>query len=146
MKPLASKSWQAPDSPTKLYPPFWKFLQKKCWDMLTYLWSKLRIQALVLNLMCNLLTYHLVRKKSKYIFVAFCSFFPCSLTVVHRDRQRKSGGRQWKSSRAGQQNIFFIFQPDFNVEISLNTGGPLIGRFLGPRKNRLNRNQSAHAF
>ena len=32
-------------------------------------------------------------------------------TVFHK-------GRQWKSSRAGQQNIFFIFQPDFNVEIS----------------------------
>ena len=32
-------------------------------------------------------------------------------TVFHR-------GRQWKSSRAGQQNIFFIFQPDFNIEIS----------------------------
>jgi hypothetical protein len=30
-------------------------------------------------------------------------------TVFHR-------GRQWKSSRAGQQNTFFIFQPDFNVE------------------------------
>ena len=28
------------------------------------------------------------------IFVAFCSFFPCSLTVVHRGRQQKSGGRQ----------------------------------------------------
>ena len=27
-------------------------------------------------------------------FVAFCSFFPCSLTVVHRGRQQKSGGRQ----------------------------------------------------
>ena len=27
-------------------------------------------------------------------------------------------GRQLKSSRAGQQNIFFIFQHDFNVEIS----------------------------
>ena len=32
-------------------------------------------------------------------------------TVFHR-------GRQQKSSRAGQQNNFFIFQPDFNVEIS----------------------------
>ena len=32
-------------------------------------------------------------------------------TVFHRGRQRKS-------SRAGQQNIFFIFEPDFNVEIS----------------------------
>ena len=27
-------------------------------------------------------------------FVAFCSFFPCSLTVFHRGRQQKSGGRQ----------------------------------------------------
>ena len=35
-------------------------------------------------------------------------------TVFHRSRQ-------WKSSRAGQQNIFFIFQPDFNVEISPKT-------------------------
>ena len=34
------------------------------------------------------------------IFVAFCSFFHCSLGVVHR-------GRQWKSYRAGQQNISF---------------------------------------
>ena len=32
-------------------------------------------------------------------------------TVFHRGRQRKS-------SRAGQQNNFFTFQPDFNVEIS----------------------------
>ena len=31
-------------------------------------------------------------------------------TVFHRIRQRKS-------SRAGQQNIFFIFQPNFNIEI-----------------------------
>ena len=27
-------------------------------------------------------------------FVAFCSFFPCSLSVFHRGRQQKSGGRQ----------------------------------------------------
>ena len=27
-------------------------------------------------------------------FVAFCIFFPCSLTVFHRGRQQKSGGRQ----------------------------------------------------
>jgi hypothetical protein len=32
-------------------------------------------------------------------------------TVFHR-------GRQQKSSRTGQQNIFFIFQPDFNKKIS----------------------------
>ena len=51
-------------------------------------------------------------------FVAFCSFFPCSLTVFHKGRQQKSGGRQQKSSRAGQQNNFFIFQPDFKEEIA----------------------------
>ena len=39
-------------------------------------------------------------------FVAFCSFFPCSLTVVHRGRQWKSGSRQWKSSRADKQHCF----------------------------------------
>ena len=59
------------------------------------------------------------------IFVAFCSFFPCSLTVVHR-------GRQWKSSRAdtqqfsidnkknsiaGQQNIFFNISAWFQYRI-----------------------------
>ena len=27
-------------------------------------------------------------------FVAFCSYFPCSLTVFHRGRKQKSGGRQ----------------------------------------------------
>ena len=32
-------------------------------------------------------------------------------TVFHR-------GRQQKSTRAGQQNNFFIFKPDFNEEIS----------------------------
>ena len=32
-------------------------------------------------------------------------------TVFHR-------GRQQKSTRAGQQNNFFIFQPDFSEEIS----------------------------
>ena len=69
------------------------------------------------------------------LFVAFCSFFPCSLTVFTGVDNKKVGvdnekaleltnstvfrrGRQQKSSRAGQQNIFFIFQPDFNVEIS----------------------------
>ena len=40
------------------------------------------------------------------LFVAFCSFFPGSLTVVHRGRKQKSGGRQQKSSRAGQQYCF----------------------------------------
>ena len=40
------------------------------------------------------------------LFVAFCSFFPCSLTVVHRGRKQKSGGRQWKSSRADKQPCF----------------------------------------
>ena len=47
-----------------------------------------------------------IKGKSKIVFVylysliigepivAFCSFFPCSLTVFHRGRQQKSGGRQ----------------------------------------------------
>ena len=68
-------------------------------------------------------TFHQATKKfnatgkSKELpFAAFCSFFSCSLTVSCnlRVRQWKSGGRQWKSSRAGQQNFFFIFQSDFN--------------------------------
>jgi hypothetical protein len=39
-------------------------------------------------------------------FVAFCSFFPCSLTVFHMGRPQKSGGRQQKSSRADKQLCF----------------------------------------
>jgi len=39
-------------------------------------------------------------------FVAFCSFFPCSLTVFIQGRQQKSGGRQQKSSRADKQHCF----------------------------------------
>ena len=48
-------------------------------------------------------------QKTSYLkrhFVAFCSFFPCSLTVFHRGRQQKSRGRQWKSSRADKQHCF----------------------------------------
>ena len=65
-------------------------------------------------------------------FVAFCNFFPCSLTIFHNEKVGVDNekaleltnstvfhrGRQQKSSRAGQQNNFFIFQPDFNEEIS----------------------------
>ena len=40
------------------------------------------------------------------VFVAFCSFFPCSLTVFIQGRQQKSGGRQQKSSRADKQDCF----------------------------------------
>ena len=55
-------------------------------------------------------------------FVAFCSFFPGSLTGFHKGRQLKSGGRQLKSSRAGQQNIVFhILGPHFSIkEITQN--------------------------
>ena len=50
-------------------------------------------------------------------FVAF--FHVDSLFYKGVDtRQQKSGDRQWKSSRAGQQNIIFILQPDFNVKLS----------------------------
>ena len=68
-------------------------------------------------------------------FTAFCSFFHVASLFSTGVDNKKVGvdnekaleltnstvfhrGRQWKSSRAGQQNIFFIFQPDFNVEIS----------------------------
>ena len=40
------------------------------------------------------------------LFVAFCSFFPCSLTVCERGRKQKSRGRQQKSSRADKQLCF----------------------------------------
>ena len=45
-------------------------------------------------------------KKPKSPFVAFCSFFPCSLTFFHRRKKKKSGGRQQKSSRADKQDCF----------------------------------------
>ena len=41
-----------------------------------------------------------------FLFVAFCSFFPCSLTFFHRGRKQKSVGRQQKSSRADKQHCF----------------------------------------
>ena len=44
----------------------------------------------------------------EFDFVAFCGFFPDSLTVFNR-------GRQLKSSRAGQQNNFFIFWLHFSI-------------------------------
>ena len=49
-------------------------------------------------------------KEVQKLFVAFCSFFSCSLTVVHRSRQRKSGGRQWKSSRADKHHSWAKFK------------------------------------
>ena len=73
--------------------------------------------------------------EGQFFFVAFCSFFPCSLTDFIQVDNRKVGvdnkkaleltnstvfhrGRQRKSSRAGKQNNFFIFQPAINKEIS----------------------------
>ena len=43
---------------------------------------------------------------ARFLFVAFCSFFPCSLTVFIQGRQQNSGGRQQKSSRADKQHCF----------------------------------------
>ena len=48
------------------------------------------------------------------MFVAFSSFFPCSVTAVHRGRQRKSGGRQQKSSRAVQHHYILILLAHFD--------------------------------
>ena len=65
------------------------------------------------NVICNIKLGLLFNRLQ---FVAFCSFFPCSLTVFHRVDNEKAleltnstvfhRDRQWKSSRAGQQ-IFF---------------------------------------
>ena len=41
------------------------------------------------------------------LFVAFCSFFSGSLTVVHRGRQQKSGGRQQKKSLELENSTVF---------------------------------------
>ena len=67
-------------------------------------------------------------KLEQYHFVAFCSFFPCSLTVFHMctgvDNEKalkltnSAVFHKGKRTRAGQQNNLFIFQPDFNVQIS----------------------------
>ena len=46
----------------------------------------------------------------------FVAFFPGSLTVFHKGRQLKSGGRQLKSSKAGQQNNFFMYWPHFSIK------------------------------
>ena len=64
------------------------------------------------------------------MFVAFCSFFPCSLTVCESSRKQKSGGRQQKSqvdnrkrggrqqksSRADKWNYFFNSLASFCIE------------------------------
>ena len=69
----------------------------------------------------------------------FVAFFHVASLILYRVDNRKVGvdnkkaleltnstvfhrSRQWKSSRAGQQNIFFIFQPGFNVELSTKNG------------------------
>ena len=94
----------------------------------------LRTWEKLINIKVNQSTF---QSKSEYIadnstFVACCIFFLCSLTVFHRGRQQKSGGRKWKSSwadkqhcfprvrwwKSSRQNHFFIFHSDFNVEIS----------------------------
>ena len=55
-------------------------------------------------------------------FVAFCSFFPCSLTVVHSNwstgvDNEKVGVDNEKALELDNR-IFFIFQLNFNREIS----------------------------
>ena len=49
--------------------------------------------------------------RSTMYFVAFCSFFPCSLTVVHR---ALAGVDNEKALELDNR----IYQPDFNLEIS----------------------------
>ena len=62
------------------------------------------------------LIYNEIKTFVRLHFIAF--FHLISLTVVHKGRQQKSRKRQWKRSSVGQQNIFFIFLSEFNLEIS----------------------------
>ena len=56
-------------------------------------------------------------KVKNIYFVAFCSFLlVASLFATEVDNEKV--GYTIKSSRGGQQNISFIIQPDFNVDIS----------------------------
>ena len=81
---------------------------------LLYLYQPFMYQLEWINMNLSFFsTFHQATKKfnatgksKELLFVAFCSFFPCSLTFVHRGRQQKSGGRQWKSSRADKQHYF----------------------------------------
>ena len=70
-------------------------------------WCVVQINELIIN-MTSVVEYHfrIYKISKKNAFVAFCSFFPCSLTVFHRGRQQKRWGRQWKSSRADKQHCF----------------------------------------
>ena len=52
-------------------------------------------------------------EQKDFFLLHFRSFFLGTLTVVHRGRQQKSGSRQQKSSRVGQQNNFLIIWPYF---------------------------------
>ena len=47
------------------------------------------VEKMILGNKCDMNDRRQVRH-----FVAFCSFSPCSLTVFHRVRQQKRGGRQ----------------------------------------------------
>ena len=51
------------------------------------------------------------QSKSEYIadnstFVAFCSFFPCSLTVFHKGRQKKVGVDNEKALELTNSTVF----------------------------------------
>ena len=118
----------SPTNPSKEFsasflPFFFSVLWKKV-DFIQRLWiSNLELHSCILGIVHKLRLLHFVA------FFHVASLFSTGVenkkvgvdnkkaleltnsTVFHR-------GRQWKSSRAGQQNNFFIFQPDFNVEIS----------------------------
>ena len=56
-----------------------------------------------------------IRGHSNICLLHFVAFFPCSLTVFHRGDNEKV---EVDNEKAGQQNNFFTFKPDFNIEIS----------------------------
>ena len=61
--------------------------------------------------------YNEIYTELNIILLHFVAFFHVASLLSAGVDNKKTGGRQWKSSRAGQQNIFFIFQSDFNIEI-----------------------------
>ena len=53
--------------------------------------------------------------QASILFVALCSFFPCSLTFFHWGRQRERGIDNEKALELTDNTVFYR---DFNLEIS----------------------------
>ena len=74
-----------------------------------------RFQEIIFIKIQSLIFYELCFYRNSNTLLHFVAFFHVASLLT---TGQKIGGAQLKSSRAGQQNIFFIFQPDFNIETS----------------------------